>query len=89
MPASRSTSSESESSSEFSMRASTCSTARWKSLSFIMRGMIRVVVALVALAFALGGCGQKGPLKLPETAKPADPAKPAEPATQPERPDLK
>ena len=31
--------------------------------------------AAVALAIALAGCGQKGPLKLPEPPKPAEPAK--------------
>jgi len=36
---------------------------------------IGVVAAALALAFALPGCGQKGPLKLPEPPKPAEPAK--------------
>jgi predicted small lipoprotein YifL len=34
-------------------------------------GMIRALL-LIAAAFALGGCGQKGPLKLPDSP----PAKP-------------
>ena len=75
MPASRSVSSESDASSEDSTRASTASTDRWKSLSFIMRGMIRVAALFLAAILALGGCGQKGPLKMPEPV----PAKPAEP----------
>jgi predicted small lipoprotein YifL len=33
------------------------------------------VAAALALALALAGCGQKGPLKLPEPPKPAEPAK--------------
>jgi predicted small lipoprotein YifL len=33
------------------------------------------VAAALALVLALAGCGQKGPLKLPEPPKPAEPAK--------------
>lgn len=47
--------------------------------------MIRILlIALLVLplAGALGGCGQKGPLYLPEQA----PAKPAQPAQRPDQP---
>jgi predicted small lipoprotein YifL len=35
----------------------------------------RIFLIVLALAFALAACGQKGPLKLPEPPKPAEPAK--------------
>lgn len=41
--------------------------------------MIRAI-ALLALLPALAACGQKGPLKLPDAAKPAATATPATPA---------
>ncbi|MBX3672937.1 MAG: lipoprotein [Burkholderiales bacterium] len=37
--------------------------------------MIRAL-AWIALAIALGACGQKGPLRLPDTPKPASLATP-------------
>jgi predicted small lipoprotein YifL len=40
-----------------------------------MPGMIRLALLSMMLALALSGCGQKGPLRLPEPA----PAKPASP----------
>jgi len=39
------------------------------------RRMIRAL-AWIALALALGACGQKGPLKLPDPPKPAASAAP-------------
>ena len=35
--------------------------------------LIGAVYLLIAAAFALGGCGQKGPLKLPDTPAPKPP----------------
>ena len=47
-----------------------------------MPGMIRALPTLaLALTLALAGCGQKGPLKLPEPPPKAPPAVP--PATTP------
>jgi predicted small lipoprotein YifL len=39
--------------------------------------MIRIgaLFLCLAIALALAGCGQKGPLKLPEPPQPAEPAK--------------
>jgi len=82
MPLSTSASSSSRDSTAASMRSSTASAARWKSVSFIMPGMIRALVTAataLALALALAACGQKGPLKLPD---PPPAPKPA-PATPP------
>jgi Prokaryotic lipoprotein-attachment site len=37
-------------------------------------GMIRAVIAALALALAAAGCGQKGPLKLPDAPPAKQPA---------------
>jgi predicted small lipoprotein YifL len=47
--------------------------------------MIRAL-ALLAFAFLLAACGQKGPLRLPNAAAPAAPAPPAAPAAPPSSP---
>jgi len=82
MPASRSESTPPEASAARSIRARISSAARWNSLSFMgagacatLHGMIRAL-AWIALAAALGACGQKGPLKLPEPPKAASHASP-------------
>jgi predicted small lipoprotein YifL len=47
--------------------------------------MIRATsLAAIALALVLPACGQKGPLKLPESAKPVEPAEPGK-AKEPPR----
>jgi predicted small lipoprotein YifL len=47
--------------------------------------MIRVL-AVLALAFLLAACGQKGPLKLPPGQAPAAPAPPPPTSTTPTSP---
>ena len=51
-----------------------------------MRTMIALIGLLVALALAVSGCGQKGPLFIPdhetETVEPAAPAAGTEPARE-------
>jgi predicted small lipoprotein YifL len=44
----------------------------------MIRATTLAAIAL-ALVLALPACGQKGPLKLPESAKPAEPGKTVEP----------
>ena len=41
--------------------------------------MIRAATFALAFALLLSACGQKGPLKLPDSAKPAEPGKAVEP----------
>ena len=38
---------------------------------FIMKRLFTALIALVAVSTLLSGCGQKGPLFLPEESKPA------------------